>query len=328
MDIVSGTIYNPTQNSVDLNTTLIVQNSGFIGATMKSTKVDVYYNEQKLGSMTMPEIQTTANKPTLIDTVTTLDIENVTLFQESCKIMLNNIDQNWVLKADNIDVETKLLGIKINLQLNLNKNLLMKGSNLIRMKSDNIIVNNATKNSIETIANITYYSESIFTFILSDIKFNILYNNKYIGYNILNEMIIQPGFNELINKSLNIELTNDNQNDLNKFFTNYIGGNNQFVTLHGPFALNYSSVLDGIIYENINTVGYNGDPISFGGSFTSETISGYKVNGKTMRGANAGIYNPLAIPIRVSSMVGNAYFMEPFRYQIKNNSIDVETALL
>ena len=241
--------------------------------------------------------------------------------QISCKELLKNIDQTWHLSGNDVTltVDTGFMG-KIDYSVDINKDLVLKGTNLYDFIASDFNVDSATNYTVTTIADLNFISNSIFTFILPDTLMAVYLNDEYIGYAPLPSLIMKPGLNIINNQSLVIESypskngTLPNRDLLNTFFSNYISGKNQKVKMYGPVTAvkngqDYpSTVLDGVLSENVIALGYERGTLAFGGLVTSATQAGWTVSttGKTVRGAYANFLNPLNVPVRIVNLSGVA----------------------
>lgn len=81
MDIVNGTISDPTDSSITLSTTIMISNAGFLDGELKSSTVTVSNNGIKIGTMKMPKLNTIANQNTMVSVESVLQITNVTQFR-------------------------------------------------------------------------------------------------------------------------------------------------------------------------------------------------------------------------------------------------------
>eukprot|EP01083_Nonionella_stella_P237397 832875_1 len=273
----------------------------------------------------MPSFQTKANTNTILAISTVLQITNKTQFQKSCKQLLQNQDQTWHISANNakLTVDTNIIG-KINYHVNLNKNLILKGAKLYNFIASDFNIASATESTITTISNLNFISDSTFTFHIPNTILSAYYKNIYIGYASISSLSMKPGFNTLYNQSLIIESysSQNNRHLLGEFFGNYVSGINQQLILKGPISSTiggYSvtaTVIDGILEQILTALGYTKGNLAFGGLVTSATQQGWKVNGKTIRGAYADFLNPLNVPLRIVDMSGVAKLPETLKYHV------------
>ena len=81
MDIINGTISNPTKSSITLTTTIMISNAGMLDGSIKAFPVIVSNDDIIVGTMMMPELNTIANQNAIITATSVLNISNVTQFQ-------------------------------------------------------------------------------------------------------------------------------------------------------------------------------------------------------------------------------------------------------
>ena len=171
---------------------------------------------------------------------------------------------------------------QIDYSVNIDKDLVLKGSNLYDFIASNFNVASATNYTVTTVADLNFISNSIFTFILPDTLMAVYCNDTYVGYAPLQSLSMTPGLNIISNQSLVIESypkngSYTNREKLNSFFSNYISGENQKVTMKGPISGTKngqyypSTVLDGVLEENVIALGYDQGTLAFGGLVTSAT---------------------------------------------------------
>ena len=196
---------------------------------------------------------------------------------------MQNIDQTWHLSANEVTltVDTGIMG-EMDYTVNIDKDLVLKGANLYDFIASNFNVHSATNYTVTTVANLNFISNSLFTFELPDTLMAVYINDEYVGYAPLESLSMTPGLNSIFNQSLVIESYPENgsytnRQLLNSFFSNYISGENQKVTMKGPISgtkngQTYpSTVLDGVLEENVIALGYDEGTLAFGGLVTSAT---------------------------------------------------------
>eukprot|EP01083_Nonionella_stella_P198759 729480_1 len=83
MDIINGTMYNPTNSTITLNATIQVSNTGMFSGIIPPITSTVSNDNIKIGTMKMPQIKTVANQPTIISITTVLYVTNSTQFKKS-----------------------------------------------------------------------------------------------------------------------------------------------------------------------------------------------------------------------------------------------------
>ena len=81
MEMISGTLSNPTCNSIDMVSVVKIQNTGVFGATIYSSKVNIFSNNTQIGYMTLPTMHITGHPPNIITMNTTLFITNKKQFK-------------------------------------------------------------------------------------------------------------------------------------------------------------------------------------------------------------------------------------------------------
>eukprot|EP00486_Rosalina_sp_Unknown_P017028 CAMPEP_0201597352 /NCGR_PEP_ID=MMETSP0190_2-20130828/193893_1 /ASSEMBLY_ACC=CAM_ASM_000263 /TAXON_ID=37353 /ORGANISM="Rosalina sp." /LENGTH=437 /DNA_ID=CAMNT_0048058331 /DNA_START=561 /DNA_END=1874 /DNA_ORIENTATION=- len=280
--------------------------------------------------MKMPALNTIANQNAIVSVESVLEITNVKQFRTSCKQLLQNIDQAWHLSGSGVTltVDTGLMG-KVDYSVDIDKDLVLKGANLYDFIASDFNVNSATNYTVTTVANLNFISNSIFTFDLPDTLMAVYLNDVYVGYAPLASLSMKPGLNIISNQSLVIESypkngSYTNRQLLNEFFSNYISGENQKVTMKGPITATKdgqdypSTVLDGVLDENVIALGYEQGTLAFGGLVTSATQSGWEVKstGKTVRGAYANFMNPLNVPLKITDVSALAKLPETIKYHV------------
>mmetsp|Transcript_48076 Transcript_48076/g.77014 ORF Transcript_48076/g.77014 Transcript_48076/m.77014 type:complete len:624 (-) Transcript_48076:44-1915(-) len=332
MDIINGTISNPTSDSITLQTSIVVSNAGFLDGSLAASTVTVTNDGITIGTMQMPQLNTKANENTAVSVSSVLQISNATQFKISCKKLLQNTDQVWHLSGNDIvlTVDTGFFG-KVAYSVNIDKDLILKGSNLYDFVASDFNVNAATNDTVTTLSNLNFISSSIFSFRLPDSLMAVYLHDTYIGYAPLAAFSIKPGLNVLSNQSLTIESypghngsMNQNRVLLDDFFSNYIIGETQKVIMKGPISgvkngkYYASTVLDGVLEETVIALGYDQGTLAFGGLVTSATQQGWKVSttGKTVRGAYANFMNPLNVPIKIIDLSATATLTQPISYHV------------
>eukprot|EP01083_Nonionella_stella_P185062 673796_1 len=323
MEILNGTIYNPTNSSITLNTTIQISNAGFLSGELHSSTVNVSTNGVSFGQMTLPTLQTVANGNTIVQMSSVLQITNKTHFQTSCKALLHNTDQVWRITGHDVKltVDTGVIGT-VSFSVHINKDLVLKGAQLYNFIATNFNVDSATTNTISTFSTLNFISDSIFTFYLPDTLLSVYYEGTYIGYAPLPALGIKPGLNTIPTQDLIIESTSALQNRgiLGEFFSHYIGGENQHVVMTGPVmskSKGYpSTVLDGVLEETLVAMGYTQGNLAFGGVVTSATQTGWKVGGTTVRGAYSNMINPLNVPLRILNLTASTTLPKPVKYHV------------
>lgn len=273
MDIINGTIYNPTNNSIDMNTTIKIQNSGGFKAEIGSSINDVYIDNIYVGYMHMPSITTEANKPSIATISTRLYISNVTQFQHSCKQLLLGHDQYWNIKSKNNKLKVHINNnLKYNTNVNIDKILTLPSSNLEDFISYNFDVLKATPNTLYTKSDITFRSNSILTFQLPSTLMNIYIGDEYIGQSNLDPISMNPGKNAINGTIMQVIKNNNNIKTIESFFSNYIIGKDQIVILKGPIN---NIVIDNIIEQQVIAKGSPEINLAFGGIANKVTLNGW-----------------------------------------------------
>ena len=74
MDIINGTISNPTNSSITLQTTIMISNAGFLSGQLHESTVTVSNNGTKIGTMKMPALNTIANQNAMVSIESVLEI--------------------------------------------------------------------------------------------------------------------------------------------------------------------------------------------------------------------------------------------------------------
>merc|ERR1712154_97397 len=173
--------------------------------------------------------------------------------------------------------------------VNVNKELVLKGAKLYNFIASDMTVHGATESVIQSRSNLNFISQSLFTFNLPRSLLNIYFNDVYIGYSPLESLTMTPGLNTILNQDIFIEKTSDNKEILDDFFSAYLRGTDQQITMRGPIASQSKGygdiVIDGIMEQTVNSLGYKKGDLAFGGLVTSASQTGWKINSKTVRGA-------------------------------------------
>ena len=81
MDIINGTILNPTNSSITLQTTIQISNAGFLNGQLQASTVKVSNNGIIIGTMKMPQLNTIANQNTMVSIQSVLEITNINQFR-------------------------------------------------------------------------------------------------------------------------------------------------------------------------------------------------------------------------------------------------------
>ena len=257
--------------------------------------------------MTLPELNTVGGQNIIISIESVLTITNKTQFQKSTKAMLQNADQTWHLHGEG----AKLTVASIDFTVNINQDLVLSGSKLYNFVASDMDIVAGSADSIESVSNLQFISDSIFTFVLPDSLMNVYFDGVYIGYSPLKSMSMVPGLNLVSNQSIVIVKTAENELKLNEFFSAYMHGTDQEVIMRGPVSsdeLGYPSlVLEGVMEQTVNSLGYGKGDAAFGGLLTSASQQGWKdANGNTLRGAYANFINPLSVPVNITYLEATA----------------------
>lgn len=237
--------------------------------------------------------------------------------QMTCGGLTQNIDQTWHLSASDVELVVNPGFGTMKFTVDLQKDMILKGANLINFVASNLNVRSATSKLVTASSDLTFYAESLFTFGLPDVSMLIYYEGVQVGSAPLRAMDIVPGYNSILNQTLLIEkITFDdnttNEDAINNFLEGYVAGRDQIVQMNGPVAgvgptgkVYVETVLDGTLSSNITALGHVGD-IAFGALTTSATQQGWKANGDTVRGAYANLHNPLNVPLNLTMLNANA----------------------
>eukprot|EP01084_Bolivina_argentea_P165160 286986_1 len=322
MDIINGTMYNPTNSTITLNATIQVSNTGMFSGIIPPITSTVSNDNIKIGTMKMPQIKTVANQPTIISITTVLYVTNSTQFKKSTKQLMQNIDQIWKISANNLKISVGILRFTVN----LNKDLRLPGIHLYDFVASNFDANSATNVSINAISDLDFVSDTILTLILPMILLQMYTNNVYIGYVVMNNLTIKRGHNIIKNQQIVVDSNGINNGDeISKFLSEYVQNHNQNITIVGPYARqingkNYKPlIIDGIMEQTTLALGYSFGSLAFGSTLTSETQSGWSVDGAKykVRGAYANLINPFNVTLKIVNLSGDAYLKYPIGYTVK-----------
>ena len=263
---------------------------------MESTKVDIKYNNIKFGETILPSIHVLPNKVTIITITNKLDITNITHFRLTSSKALQNEDQIWYLSNINKQqIKTKIGLISMKIDVNFNKELILKGATLISFIASNFSVSKATNNKLYTYSDASFYSTTIFNVILPNNSIlNLYINNTYIGYSPLKNNKLIPGLNIMNQIPMIIEKNINNIQIIENFLSSFIEGNNQMVELRGPVLYNTTkkTVIDNIVsIEVLATGSPQGNQLAFGGLVDRVSQDGWDVKGTKnhIRGAYANM---------------------------------------
>lgn len=323
-DILNGTVFNATENSIQLNCTIKLQNTGMFEAMLHESSVDFSHNGIVFGNAILPPLHVLPNQPTVVSVSNTLKVTNKTHFKLTASKALENQDQVWTITNNNgkkQNIKTKLGSFWLNIKVKFEKQLVLPGAELLSFVADNFNVTKATSNRLFTTSDASFYSTTIFDVILPKSSIlNIYINNIHVGYSPMIVQKLTPGANKMDKIPMIIEKTAQNIKVIEHFFSQFAEGTVQYVQLKGPMLYNTSTVIDNIVSINVSAQGSPlGNRLVFGGIVDKVTQDGWTVKStnEQIRGAYANIQNPLSVPIRITDMVSIAKFLQPIRYDVE-----------
>lgn len=91
MVIINGTISNPTNSTITLQTMIQISNAGFLNGSIHESTVTVSNNGITIGTMKMPALNTIANQNTMISIQSVLEITNLNQFKVIVCLLINCI---------------------------------------------------------------------------------------------------------------------------------------------------------------------------------------------------------------------------------------------
>lgn len=321
MEMVSGIIYNPTNDSIQLNATMKLENSGMFSAYLDGATADVYNDGVKLGTMAIPAMQTVGNQVAFVNISTKLNISNVTQFTISCRRNLKGQDDVWLLSSRH-RLTMKIGHLSLRTHIMLIKNLLIQGSNIENFQTTNITILDATTDTLQVLGDVSFRmsTSGSLTYVMPAETLNIYVDNVKIGYSPMPTMTLIPNvINYFNHTSFIIQLTSDNRKVVEKFFSLYTMGTSQQIQLIGPSGSN-RSVIHNVINQYVTVTSNVQSPLAFGSILTKETMNGWVVKAnnttKTIRGGYANMQNPFNVGLKITSLKAKTYFPDTIRYDV------------
>ena len=241
MEIINGTISNPTCNSIDMTSTVKIQNTGMFGATVHGAKVNILSDGIPFGYINLPTIHITGNPPNIVSMDMTLVVTNNTQFKNSIKGLMDKHNEHWMMQsAEKHKIDATVMGMTLTTYAKFSKKMTLTGSEFIGAKTSNFKVaglNDGSSDELITTADTEFYSTSKFFIRLPvNTRMDFYYNDRYFGYTLLNNRSneLKPGWNKLIETAAIIDRSDHNEDVIQDFFKNYMKGDEQFLHLRGP----------------------------------------------------------------------------------------------
>lgn len=229
------------------------------------------------------------------------------------KTTLGGTDVNLVLKGDT-SLTVHLGGIDAVAQVKLSHTLTMQGTQFQNAISNNVTILSATKDTLTIQADMSFSIVSSMTLKLLNIKTELYdASGVYIGYSLIEEFFVSPGYNKFSNIIVVIDRNDSNAANVANYLSSYMNGIDQEIRIYGAVPIGDESesvvnyVLDQIV---VCEGGTEGDQV-VAGIITEDTQQGWtvEVNGNDVeiRGAYSTIRNPLDVDIRILFLETDLY---------------------
>lgn len=302
----SAMMSNGHGNSIDMEARLVVHDAGMLSGTIDSVEATVHDPQgREMGFIRFPQLDIVANLPLSIDMTSAFECTNTTVFQESVAKMISGEDQGWGMSAETT-VTTKS-PVHMTFKVFMNKTLLLPGLKMINPIVSNTRVVRVDPEHAYALADLSFYTVSPITlkgpewaaFNVKDLNGNLL------GISNISYLNISQGANLV----KDVPMTLSKSEFLGPVMATYLGGNDQKLSMEGPFASS-APLLNNIMIQEMTMSG-SPTEAAIAGLIDDHMLGGWKnSDGKQVRGARAAMYNSLDLPIVITNLVTNLYFSE------------------
>lgn len=271
--LVTTSMYmkNPRLDRITLNATSELHDVGVMGATMEETDVDVYFQDELLGTMTLPELDIVGGEVLVFNMETDLIVKNATAFTGATARILQGHGGRWFFRGD----VTVRLPLGLRYKVKINKLLLIPPTLLegVTGSDGDVVDGSGTENTLDLVATTSMFSSSILEMHdLGEFVFDLFVKVDNATGNILNQeafkglegpanhMVrigqvktanfdVRQGRNRLPSSGQIIK-TKENTPALSQFMSAYLGGIDQVAYMAGPVQ-SAAIFLDNVVEQSI-----------------------------------------------------------------------------
>eukprot|EP01083_Nonionella_stella_P075841 206361_1 len=249
-------IQNPTNVTVDMNTTLQVVNTGPYDCIVHPTTVTLLHNGHKIGIFAQPQIDITGGVGatlSLLAKVHSRSIAEREAFRNMSTLLFRGYDQVITFKATP-DVSVKIMGMKLaKVSVTMEKDISLIGSALQNPYIRNLTITVMNTTSVVGFSEIEFSIASTLHVLTENVTFD-LYDrfNNHLGTAFVPKMDVVPGYNKVNNIRTLMTVSNTSNTSesnlvpMQTFAMNYLGGKGQPLNMRGP--------IKGLVISNtINT---------------------------------------------------------------------------
>ncbi|KAF9173783.1 hypothetical protein BGX21_007855 [Mortierella sp. AD011] len=238
MSFKSVQITNPTNTSMTMAMDGTLGNTGPFSATIKFPEpIDVYYNDNLLGSMNLPDTKASGGKGSL-NAAATFSINDESAFGNFAADMMNKESFTWVLKSK---VTIVALGRTVP-NLNLNKELVLAGMNglpNVQILKFDLPSDAADGQGINMVIDTALNNPSPIGVALGTLVLDISYNGTALGQVKATGASLAGGSQSILNLTGTMypQTTPENLATVSSLFSSYIGGLSSDTTAQGVSVL-------------------------------------------------------------------------------------------
>ena len=209
--ILDMSLSNATNNSINMNVTMNIVNTGPLSATINSVKATAHLSDGSyVGTLSLPKIDVQANKGAIFKLNEPLIVENRRNFQQFTKKLLSGQDSSLLIKS-HPNIEVKILGITIQCRINMEHEMVLNGASMENSMTNNFKVTQSSTDGTQLIGKteISFSTSCTMNINISNIRIDIHDKNDiYLGYTMMNSLEIKGGYNFLDNLTTTVEKKN------------------------------------------------------------------------------------------------------------------------
>ncbi|KAF9992742.1 hypothetical protein BGZ80_003570 [Entomortierella chlamydospora] len=238
MSFKSVQITNPTNTSLTMAMDGVLGNTGPFSATIKFPQpIEVYYNDNLLGTMNLPDTKASGGKGNL-NAAATFTINDESAFGSFAADMMGKESFTWVLKST---VTIVALGRTVP-NLNLNKELVLAGMNglpNVQILKFDLPSDAADGQGINMVIDTAMNNPSPIGVVLGTLVLDISYNGTALGRVKATDATLAGGAQSVLNLTgiMYPQTTPENLATVSSLFSSYIGGLSSETTAQGVSVL-------------------------------------------------------------------------------------------